>query len=476
MSASSEPELAALAGFVSGYRVDPDDSRLRERLRTTMLDWASALIAGTGHSLFPAYRTAILRPGESGPCHALIDGSRRPLTSAAAYHAAVSHFWEVDDAHRDSTSHPGITVIPAVLALADARNLPAPTVAAAIVAGFETILRVGSHLGAAHYRINHSTATAGALGAAAGAARAIGLDREQTLWALGHAGTQAAGLWAFLDDGAADAKAFHAASAVRNGLDATLLAEAGIKGAARVLEGPRGMRASWHLDDRDSNWLTPGDEEMIHTVTVKGWPVCGQMHSALDCAAQLAKASPDFAASDCPVTVALPQSALAIASVSDPKTVAEAKFSTAFCIAATLMGKPPSLTGLTDALVSDPAVRKRASEIRLEEDAEFTARFPKERPARVTLNTARGEISETRAFRRGDPEAPWSDADMDRRTADVLKLTTLPTDFAGLIAWSEGLAGLKRDWKAASLFDLVSSADMPSQTGNDAKALEVSIS
>src|SRR5699024_4501942 len=137
-----------------------------------------------------------------------------------------------------------------------------------------------------------------------------------------------------------------AATAVRNGLAAAQMAHAGIPGASTVLEAPRGMRAAWHLKDCDPTWLIPDGPAMIHTVTIKGWPVCGQMHSALDCALALAEARPELAASDVPATIAVPQSALDIAGRRDPETVAEAKFSTAFCVAATLCGKAPSITGL----------------------------------------------------------------------------------------------------------------------------------
>ncbi|MEF2072706.1 MmgE/PrpD family protein [Consotaella aegiceratis] len=449
------PALQPLARYIATARFDGDDKRLRERLWMTLLDWSSALLAGTGHNLLDAYRQGLLESGATGPCSVVATPGRHPLSAAAATNAAISHLFEVDDAHRDSTSHPGITVVPAVMALAEARGLDAKTAAAAIVAGIETVLRVGSYLGARHYGICHTTATAGSLGAAAAAARAIGLDEAATLAALGHAGTQAAGLWAFLDDDAKAAKAFHAATAVRNGIAAARLAEAGIPSAVRILEGPRGMRAAWKLDDCDPDWLIPGDEPMIHRVTVKGWPVCGQMHSALDCAAALAKADPLFAAGDAPVTVDLPAGALAIAVGENPQTVADAKFATAFCIAAVLCARPPSFSGLNDALLADAQIRSRADTVKLREDPAFTARFPAERPARVTIHGKTGDLSEERSFRQGDPEAPWSHEAMIERTRAVLALTPLQTDPAGLVDWCDRFADANASWKADELFHFI---------------------
>ncbi|SFJ43200.1 MmgE/PrpD family protein [Celeribacter neptunius] len=449
----STPDLVPLAAFVSGYMVDPDDAALASRLRSTVLDWGSAALAGTGHPLFSAYQTAFLSPGEQGPLRVIGTSGRHPMIAAAMTNAALSHLWEVDDAHRDATNHPGITVLPAVMALAEAHRLDPATVCAAIVAGYEAVIRVSAHLGAPHYAINHSTATAGSFGAAAAAARALRFSPEQTLSAFGHAGTQAAGLWALLDDDCTESKAFHAAMAVRNGLQAVQLVQSGLPGAPRILEGPRGMRASWHLTDTDAAWLAPDGAPLIHTVTIKGWPVCGQMHSALDCAADLARRVPQDAAAAGPVTVRLPESALAIAGRQAPTTVAEAKFSTSFCIAATLCGKPPSLAGLTEALVVDPEIQRRAEDVTLVADAAMTARFPKERPAEVCLETPSGPQSERRSFRRGDPEAPWTDAAMIERTRDVLALTPWETRPEVLIRWADALVAHSPGWAAETLHE-----------------------
>lgn len=453
----STPELAPLAEFVAGYTVDPEDAALASRLRSTVLDWGSAALAGTGHPLFSAYQSAFLSPGlspgEQGPLRVIGTPGRHPLMAGAMTNAAFSHLWEVDDAHRDATNHPGITVLPAVMALAEVHRLDPATVCAAIVAGYEAVIRVSAHLGAAHYAINHSTATTGSFGAAAAAARALGFTPEQTLSAFGHAGTQAAGLWALLDDDCTNSKAFHAAMAVRNGLQAVQLVQSGLPGAPRILEGPRGMRASWHLTETDAAWLTPDGAPLIHTVTIKGWPVCGQMHSALDCAEDLAKRVPQDAASSGPVTVRLPESAIAIAGRRAPTTVAEAKFSTSFCIAATLCSKPPTLAGLTDELLGDPEIHRRAEDVTLVADAAMTARFPKERPAEVCLETPSGPKSVSRSFRRGDPEEPWTDDAMTERTRDVLALSSWETRPDALIRWANALVAQAPDWTAETLHE-----------------------
>ena len=110
----------------------------------------------------------------------------------------------------------------------------------ASVAGYEVSLRVGRALGSEHYRYFHTTGTAGTFGAAVAAGHLLGLDTEGMLSALGNAGTQAAGLWQFLADGAMS-KQLHPAKAAFNGVLAAYLASEGFTGSAEILLGERAL-------------------------------------------------------------------------------------------------------------------------------------------------------------------------------------------------------------------------------------------
>lgn len=448
--------LDELAAWVANFRFDVEAAaRLEHRLFTTMIDWSGALIAGLGHPLHRNY-AAGLDDGGTGTSRVIGIARQRPPVAAAAANGAISHLWEVDDSHRTALLHPGVTIVPVVVALAQA--LPgcnAGRAAGAVVTGYETAIRVGTTLGKQHYRICHTTATAGAFGAAAAAAHLMGLDRDATLAAFGHAGTQAAGLWQFLDDGVTAAKAFHAALAVRNGMSAAYLAAAGIPGAPRVLEGPRGMFAAWGLEPPDAADLKPDPGRlMIDTVTVKNWPTCGQMHTALDCTEALL---PALAGADIrDVEVRVPDACLQIASTANPRNLAEAKFSTSFCIAALLSGRRPDVAGLTQELVDDGDIQALSCRVRLVPDPALTARFPQERPARVAVTCADGrEFSEERSARRGDPELGWSKPDLISRAGGMLALAPVPTDLSALVSWCEAFARHRPDWRAERLFDLV---------------------
>jgi 2-methylcitrate dehydratase PrpD len=134
------------------------------------------------------------------------------------------------------------------------------------VAGYEVGIRVGEFLGQSHYKVFHTTGTAGTIAAAVAAGRAINLPPEKIQHAIGSAGTQAAGLWEFLKD-AANSKQLHAAKAAFDGLLSALLAEKGFSGAKQILEGAKGMAAGMS-QDADPARLT--DRPRLPRMFIKG--------------------------------------------------------------------------------------------------------------------------------------------------------------------------------------------------------------
>ncbi len=439
----SDAWLQSLAQWSAGDDIATPDCG--PALANTAMDFAGALISGTAHPLYAPYVSAFAAcAGGAIAGHTVIGDERHwPLVEAAAANAAISHFWEFDDVHRTSTMHPGITVYPVVFALA--QSLPGITVTRmrdAVVAGYEIGTRVGTLLGKRHYATSHTTATAGCFAAATAASKMLGLSAEQTLWALGHAGTQAAGLWQFLDDDAVDAKPFHAASAVRNGITAAFLAQSGIPGAKRILEGKRGMLAAWALPGADGAALRfdPAAPLQITRATIKSWPVCGQMHSLLDATeAMLAKHNINPAELT-RILVEVPTPLLDIADVKRPKNIGEMKFSTSFCLTILLTGGALPFSGLDESSLADARLHDLAARVEVVADPGFDSRFPKERPARLTLWLADGtRLTEERSYRRGDPEEPWTWDPLVRRFRDITSLAALDTARQdAVIAWCEG--------------------------------------
>ena len=162
--------------------------------------------------------------------------------SAAFLNAAGANVFDYCDTHLPTVVHPTAPLAPALLALAELRRVTGPELLLAFVLGFEIECRVGAAVSPGHYPKGwHITSTCGVFGAAAGAAKLLGLKENQVVWALGNASTQSAGLCECLGW---PAKSVSVGNAARNGLFSALLAEKGFSGPAEPIAGAQGFLAA----------------------------------------------------------------------------------------------------------------------------------------------------------------------------------------------------------------------------------------
>ncbi|RKE36432.1 2-methylcitrate dehydratase PrpD [Paraburkholderia sp. BL23I1N1] len=280
---ADHPSLA-LATFAAQLDFESIPSGVVERTVNLYVDWLGAALAGKGAR--PVETIAQFARGAGGglegPSEVLIDRTRATPYFAAMVNAAASHFAEQDDVHNGSVFHPATVVFPVALALAQAHHVSGRGFIAAVVVGYETGIRIGEFLGRSHYKVFHTTDTAGTLAAAATAGRLLGLTPSQMVDAFGSAGTQASGLWEFLRD-AADSKQLHTAMAAANGLMAAQFAADGFKGATRILEGDKGVAAGMSTD-ADPARLTDGLGTRWATAetSFKYYAACRHTHPAAD--------------------------------------------------------------------------------------------------------------------------------------------------------------------------------------------------
>ncbi|MHB8947298.1 MAG: MmgE/PrpD family protein, partial [Bacillota bacterium] len=229
-----------LAGFIATMDGKSLPEPAMEATRRAVLDWFGSAIAGSTSTPARMMLAVVKKLGHDPQATLVPSGERLPATSAALYNGAASHVVELDDVHRASITHPGAAVIPAALAVGELVKADGRSFLTAVAAGYEAGIRVGEAVTPSHYRYFHTTGTAGTFGAAAAAAKLLGLDADGIASALGSAGTQAAGLWEFLADGAMS-KHLHPGKAAMNGILSALLAREGFTSASRILEGERGF-------------------------------------------------------------------------------------------------------------------------------------------------------------------------------------------------------------------------------------------
>jgi 2-methylcitrate dehydratase PrpD len=367
-------------------------------------DWLGSFVAG-----------GVTEPGRMLRSYG---GGDPGLEGRAFLAAALSHITETDDLHRGSTTHPACVVVPVALVLGREMEVPGERVLHSVLAGYEAMLRIGEALGPAHYRIFHNTATAGVFGAAAAAAHLLGLREEAWVWALGNAGTQAAGLWQFNED-ATMSKHLHAGHAAHAGLRAALLAREGFTGPAAILEGEKGFFAGFCPDAVPDRVLAEVPGWKLPETSFKPYPSCRHTHPAIDAALELRErldlrnggsgALERVRISSYPV-------ALRITDNPAPASTYAAKFSMQFCVATALAKGSPGLASFETDRRSDPAVRALLERATVEVSPELAAAYPRRWGARVEVTTSDGRtLAAERESAKGDPENGLTDTELDEK-------------------------------------------------------------
>ena len=299
----------------------------------------------------------------------------------------AAHAMEVDDIFREGVYHPGPPVIAAALAAAQHAGASGAELLAAIVAGYEVSNPVAAAMQPAHYDFWHTTGTVGAIGAAAGAARALGLEAESTGHAIANAITMAAALQqAFLAD--AMAKPLHAGHAAEAGATAALIASEGVTGAPNMLEGERGFGAAMSRDvDWDGAVAKLGEDFTITRMTQKNHTCCGHSFAGIDAVLYLRQHENLKAEDVKSITVASYAKALELCGNRDPKTVYEAKFNLPYSVAVALITGAARFDAFTDERLANPDIRALMAKVAVVLDESAEAAFPGRRSARVTVAT-----------------------------------------------------------------------------------------
>jgi 2-methylcitrate dehydratase PrpD len=400
-----EPSSQALAEFTANLQFEAIPEPVIRRTEDLLLDWFGSALAGKNARAVEVLAAFAESMGPAdGPSEILIHRrSSSPLMAAMA-NAASSHVAEQDDVHNGSVFHPATVVFPPALAVAQALGSSGRELLTACVAGYEVGIRVGEFLGRSHYKVFHTTGTAGTLAAAAAVGRLLKLDAGQMLNAFGSAGTQSAGLWEFLRD-AADSKQLHTAHAAGAGLTAAYLAQKGFTGARRILEGPQGLAAGMS-SDADLSRLTDGLGTRWATAetSFKFHASCRHTHPAAD-ALQQVLAQNNLKASDVRrVTALVHQGAIdVLGPVTDPQTVHQSKFSMG-----TVLGLVAVLgrAGLTefDADFNTSDVTTFRDKVVMELDPEVDRAYPARWIGKVRVETNDGRVLHGRVDEpKGDP-------------------------------------------------------------------------
>ena len=446
---------AQLAAFAAGLRFDSIPEPVVRRTEDLLVDWFGSAVAGHGsrpvqsitrfaQAMGPQPVTGCDTP-PAGPAEVIVSRAGTSPYFAAMANAAASHVAEQDDVHNGSVFHPATVVFPAAVACAQALGASGQQLLTACVAGYEVGIRVGEFLGRSHYKVFHTTGTAGTLAAAAAVGHLLGLDARQMQHAFGSAGTQSAGLWEFLRT-AADSKQLHTAHASAAGLMSAYLAKDGFTGAAQILEGPQGMAAGMS-SDADPAKLTDGLGTRWATAetSFKYHACCRHTHPAADALLQVMQLHGLKPEDLVRVITHVHQGAIdVLGPVLRPATVHQSKFSMGTVLALVARFGHAGLAEFDQHFLDDStqSLRDRVS---MELDAEVDAAYPQRWIGKVTVHTTDGRVLHGRVDEpKGDPGNTLSREEI---TAKALRLAA----FSGGATATEMQVAIDALWQIASV-------------------------
>lgn len=421
MTAHFSSHTAELAAFAAELTFDAIPAPVLRKTEDLLVDWFGSALAGKNARPVETIARFAASMGQGvGPSEVLINRSRTSPYFAAMVNAAASHVAEQDDVHNGSVFHPATVVFPAAVAVAQALGASGQQLLTASVAGYEVGIRVGEFLGRSHYKVFHTTGTAGTLAAAAAVGNLLGLNAQQMQHALGSAGTQSAGLWEFLRT-AADSKQLHTAHAAAAGLMSAYLAKDGFTGAAQILEGLQGMAAGMSSDANPAK-LTDGLGTRWATAetSFKYHACCRHTHPAADALLQVMQAN-DLKPADLAIVVTqVHQGAIdVLGPVTHPTTVHQSKFSMGTTLALVAQFGHAGLAEF-DEHFNTPLTQALRDRVSMVLDAEVDSAYPQRWIGKVTVTTTDGRVLQGRVDEpKGDPGNTLSREEI---TAKALRL------------------------------------------------------
>ncbi|MDH3287898.1 MAG: MmgE/PrpD family protein [Betaproteobacteria bacterium] len=408
----------SLAERVFALRGEAIPASVRRRTEELLIDVVGLCVAARRTDYVRAVVAAV---DAGGPCTAIGHAGGFPAEAAALINGTAAHGEDFDDTFEGGPVHSSAVVIPAALAAAERFQRQGRDALPGIVAGMEVLCRLSMVIPKAIHKAGfHPTSVLGVMGAALAAARTLGLDRRQSVNALGIAGSLASGIIEYLAEGAWT-KRMHPGWAAQAGVQAARLAAQGFLGPRTVFEGTHGLFYAF-ARSLEGNYgvLTEGFGEkwFIDSITFKPYATGTMNQPYIDCALRLGArgVSPED------VNEVLCETAEGyvhrlwepLASKHRPTNAYAAKFSTPFNVAVAFVTGGAGLSAFTEETAKDPRILALASKVRYVVDPNNP--YPKAFTGhvRMTLNDGR-VVEERQGHIRGGAQEPLSRAEIEAK-------------------------------------------------------------
>jgi len=385
-------------------------------VKRAMIDTIGVAFAG---SVDPVGKIITAFADKSGgkPVAGIIGGKIHTSSPLAALaNGTIAHALDYDDAGAYTQGHPSAVLIPVVLALGEELGASGKEIIEAYVIGEEVWSKVSRGMPMVQLKGWHPTAVLGTIGATAAAAKLLRLGIEQTMMALGLAGSEAAGLG---QNFGTMTKPFHAGNAARSGVMAAMLIKEGFTATKDVMEGDMGFPATFYRGS------TVDVSKMVENlgapfavvsrgITAKAYPSCLGTHRSIDAILRLINLYDikldEVESIDCHIS----PRARKILFYDDPATGFEGKFSMPFVMAIALTERTVRLAQFTDAKVNDPIIKSLMRRVTCRVHPDWVeGKDNDSRPDKVIVKLKNGkEYSQEVAIPKGNPQIPLTDEEL----------------------------------------------------------------
>ncbi len=378
-----------------------------------VLDLAGTAIAGTQTPVSRIIREHAVRAfgaGAGAPAARLMFDGRAvsPVGAAMAGGMTIDSF-DAHDGHVLTKGHAGCAILPALLGVAETRDMSGAEFLASLAIGYEIALRAGiaQHATVPDY---HTSGSWNALGAAAVAARLWGLDELRFRHAIGIA--------EFHGPRSQMMRCIDFPTMVKDGsgwgamagVSAAMLAQDGFTGApAIVVEG----------QDAAPYWADLGDDWRFLGMYFKPYPVCRWAQPAIEAVLHLRRKHDVRPETVERVEIDTFEAAVKL-DQRRPTTTEEAQYSLPYPVAAALVRGQLLPGDIAGASLEDTAILSMIDRITQITVPEIDSLFPAERKARARLFLKGGKVFESDlTTARGDAQRPLSDDEIEAKYHSV---------------------------------------------------------
>ena len=434
-----------LARFLSGMRYQDLSPQAVHEARRAVLDWVGCALAGSTH---PTVNILISTFEDFGsvPAATVLGrrGRRLSLLDAAVANGQMGHVLDFDDTHLGGVIlHTSTATLPALFALGERRRSSGREVIVALAAAFEAGIRVGQAATSHHLGGWHLTGTLGTIAAAAGSARLLALDANQTTCALGIGCTQAAGMQ---QNRGSDCKSLHAGKSAYHGVLASTLASRGFSSSPESLEGRLGFTTIFSATRRNEaitaglgrTWMIAGNGYKPYA--------CGVvLHPLIDAMIDVSRKAGRPAADIARVEARVHPDVIRITGIDTPNSGLMSKFSANHAAAVAYLDQAGGIAQFSNERSSDAAVQALRRRVMVTPDASLRLD-----ESAVTVRTASGATHQAHiAHATGTVDNPMADdalrakflgnagpvlgADRARRIAETIARLEMLDDIGDLV-------------------------------------------